>query len=60
MSFSMAAMLQGFDKTWGSTRDGNVVRWSTSLLGVVMVAWGLSSASGVGEVLGLVGPVGCP
>jgi hypothetical protein len=26
MSFSMAAMLQGFDKTWGSTRDGNVVR----------------------------------
>ena len=40
--------------------DNNIVRWSTSLSGVVMVAWGLSSASGVGAVLDLVGPVGCP
>ena len=37
---------------------GDVARWSSPLLKVVLVTWGLSLTSGMEEVLGLVDPVG--
>jgi hypothetical protein len=65
-SFSAAAMLQGFDKTWGARNVGDTLftYWveleKATNLGSIALSWGLSLASGVGVVLGLVGPVGCP
>jgi hypothetical protein len=68
-------MLQGFNNTWGATnvlcrrhnlhiewnwKKNNVDRFVLPLVGVCLVVWELSLASGVGMVLGWVGPMRCP